>query len=83
MHKQTSEGVLSQLLRLGWFRVGYGLATRRFLGKAGGQAAVVGQCGSDATHRPPRTDPALPAPTPPPSLHARGLVGNAGPPGDS
>lgn len=62
MHKQTSEGVRSQLLMLGWFRVGCGLATRRFLGKAGGRALVVGQCGSGATHRPPHIDP---APQPP------------------
>lgn len=81
MHSQTSKVVLPQLLGQGWSGVGCGLATSRFLGSAGGRSAMVGPCSSGATHRPPRTDPAPPAPTPPPP--ARGLVGNAGPPGDS
>lgn len=45
-----------------------------FLGQAGGRATVVGQCGP-RRHVPP--SPHRPRPL------ARGLVGNAGPPGDS
>jgi hypothetical protein len=62
MHDQTSEVVLSWLLRLGWLRVGCGLATRRFLGTAGGRGIRGGTVWLGRHAPPSRTDPASPAP---------------------